>query len=44
MPPRGYESITVPKALAARLRRMKKGLKKDSIVECLEYVLRLMGY
>ena len=40
MPPKGYESITVPTALAARLRRMMKAMRLGSIVECIEYLLR----
>jgi len=41
MPPKGWETITVPRALAVRLRRMKKAQRFDSVAECIEYLLRL---
>ncbi|MBA7698301.1 hypothetical protein ES703_106978 [subsurface metagenome] len=41
MPPKGYVTITVPRALAVRLRKMKDGLGLDSPAACIEYLLRL---
>lgn len=40
MPPKGYETITVPKALAVRLRKMKRYQNMDSIGDCIEYLLK----
>ncbi len=40
MPPKGYETITIPKALAIRLRKMKKGQRLASIGDCIESLLR----
>jgi len=44
MPPKGFESITIPKALAVRLRKMMKGLRLDSPAACIEYLLKLTGW
>ena len=41
MPPKGYEAITIPKALAVRLRQMMRGQRLDSPADCIEYLLRL---
>jgi len=41
MPPKGYETITIPKALAVRLRRMKKAQGLSSVAECIENMLSL---
>jgi len=40
MPPKGFETITIPKALAIRLRKMKKGQRLGSVGECIEYLLK----
>lgn len=41
MPPKGYETITIPRALAVRLRRMKKAQGLSSVGACIEYLLKL---
>lgn len=40
MPPKGYVSITVPRALATRLKRMKRAQRLGSVAECIEYLLK----
>lgn len=40
MPPKGYVSITIHKALAARLERMRKSQRFSSLGECIEYLLK----
>jgi len=40
MAPKGFETITIPKALAVRLRRMRNAQHLGSIAECIEYLLR----
>ena len=40
MPPKGFVSITISKALADRLNRMKKAQKLGSTAECIEYLLK----
>ncbi len=40
MPPKGYETPSIPKALMVRLRRMKKAQGFKSIWECIEYLMR----
>lgn len=40
MPPRGYKTVTLPKALVARLKRMKKAQRLGGIAECIEYLLK----
>jgi len=40
VPPKGYETITIPKKLAVRLRKMKKAQRLASIADCIEYLLR----
>ena len=41
MPPKGHVTITIPRQLADRLNRMKKGERRDSVAECIEYLLKL---
>jgi len=40
MPPKGFKTITLPAALAARLERMKKAERRSSVAECIEYLLK----
>jgi len=40
MPPKGYKTVTLPRALVARLERMKKGQRLGSVAECIEYLLK----
>lgn len=40
MPPKGFTTITIPKALAARLKRMKKAQCFNSAGDCIEYLLK----
>jgi len=40
MPPKGFTAITIPTALAARLKRMKKAQRFNSVGDCIEYLLK----
>ena len=40
MPPKGYETITIPTKLAVRLRKMKRFQRLGSVADCIEYLLK----
>jgi len=40
MPPKGYKTVTLPRALVTRLERMKKAQRFDSVGDCIEYLLK----